>query len=76
MGMFDTVEFKCPFCNQKTDLQSKSGECAMEHYTLEDVPMAVATGAYGRCNHCNIMLALKPNCIPTWSAFVIEDEYV
>lgn len=38
MGMFDSVWVKCPECGIENEFQSKSGECALENYTLEDCP--------------------------------------
>lgn len=38
MGVYDTVWVECPSCSHKNDFQSKSGECILEHYSLEDCP--------------------------------------
>jgi len=38
MGMFDTVIVSCPNCGEETEFQSKSGDCMLRHYTLEDCP--------------------------------------
>jgi len=38
MGMFDSVWVKCPFCGEENDFQSKSGECDLSNYTLENCP--------------------------------------
>ena len=38
MGMFDSVMVKCPNCGQENEFQSKSGECFLEVYTLENCP--------------------------------------
>ena len=38
MGMYDTVMVKCPKCDAEHEFQSKSGECLLEVYTLEDCP--------------------------------------
>jgi hypothetical protein len=38
MGMFDTVLVKCPKCGEENAFQSKSGECVMEYYALENCP--------------------------------------
>ena len=36
--MFDSVMVKCPICGQENEFQSKSGECFLEVYTLENCP--------------------------------------
>ncbi len=38
MGMFDSVMVKCPNCGKENEFQSKSGDCLLELYTLEDCP--------------------------------------
>ena len=38
MGMFDTVIVPCPKCGQEHEFQSKSGDCFLEVYTLENCP--------------------------------------
>ena len=41
MGMFDSVMVPCPKCHKDIEFQSKSGECLLDVYTLDTVPMAV-----------------------------------
>ena len=36
--MYDSVIVKCPKCGAKHEFQSKSGECFLDVYTLEDCP--------------------------------------
>ena len=38
MGMFDSVWVKCPKCGTENEFQTKSGECFLENYTLENCP--------------------------------------
>lgn len=38
MGMYDTVTVNCPKCGEEHDCQSKSGDCLLRHYTLENCP--------------------------------------
>ncbi len=38
MGIYDTVEVPCPKCGKIAYFQSKSGECLMANYTLQNVP--------------------------------------
>lgn len=41
MGCYDTVLVKCPNCGTENDFQSKSGECLLNTYKLEDCPTDV-----------------------------------
>lgn len=41
MGMYDTVMVPCPKCGKKSGFQTKSGECTLAEYELEDVPYDV-----------------------------------
>lgn len=36
--MFDSVLVKCPKCGEENEFQTKSGDCYLENYTLEDCP--------------------------------------
>ena len=36
--MYDTVWVKCPKCGEESGFQSKSGECLLSDYTLENCP--------------------------------------
>lgn len=38
MGMFDSVWVKCPNCGLEHEFQSKSGECILGNYVLDDCP--------------------------------------
>lgn len=38
MGMYDSVMVKCPKCGKENEFQSKSGECLLNVYTLENCP--------------------------------------
>lgn len=38
MGMYDSVMVKCPKCGKENEFQSKSGECLLDVYTLENCP--------------------------------------
>lgn len=41
MGMYDSVMVNCPKCGQENEFQSKSGECLLYVYTLENCPKDV-----------------------------------
>lgn len=58
MGMFDSVYFDCPYCNHKTEAQSKSGPCTLETYSSAAVPLTVALDllsgrGYLECSNCD-----------------------
>ena len=38
MGMFDSVYIPCPKCGLRQEAQSKSGDCLLRVYSIEDVP--------------------------------------
>lgn len=41
MGMFDSVWVKCPNCGDENEFQSKSGECVLANYDLDNCPADV-----------------------------------
>lgn len=38
MGMFDSVMVPCPECGERSEFQSKSGDCTLAVYDLEVCP--------------------------------------
>lgn len=38
MGMYDSVWVQCPNCKTENEFQSKSGDCYLENYTLDNCP--------------------------------------
>lgn len=38
MGMYDTVWVKCPMCKTENGFQSKSGDCCLADYDLQNCP--------------------------------------
>ena len=38
MGMYDSVMVNCPQCGEEHEFQSKSRECLLDVYTLENCP--------------------------------------
>lgn len=58
MGVYDSVMVPCPVCGTVSEFQSKSGECLMREYTLEECPQDVL-GDVNRhapnvCEQCKI----------------------
>lgn len=41
MGMFDSVMVPCPSCGEINEFQSKSGDCTLDVYSLDNCPLDV-----------------------------------
>jgi hypothetical protein len=52
MGMFDTVLFKCPKCGKQLEEQSKAGECLLEDFSENRVPVVIALSIVGNDVYC------------------------
>lgn len=63
MGMYDTVTVPCPTCGECTEFQSKSGECKLETYSLEEAPddvlLDVNRHAPKRCYKCGTLFTVE-----------------
>jgi hypothetical protein len=44
MGMYDSVMVPCPTCGESADFQSKSGNCNLETFALDEAPDNVLLG--------------------------------
>ena len=68
MGCFDTVLVPCPKCGKLSGFQSKSGECLLRQYTLENCPEEVLGGvnnnAPNTCGMCNTKYYVSITGIP------------
>lgn len=63
MGCYDTVMVPCPTCGNREPFQSKSGECLLENYNLEEAPDHVL-GDVNRhapydCQKCGALFYVK-----------------
>lgn len=38
MGMFDSIYVKCPNCGTSEEFQTKSGDCLLQCYNLNNAP--------------------------------------
>jgi uncharacterized protein YbaR (Trm112 family) len=68
MGMFDTVYFKCPKCNGSVYRQSKAGECMLNNYTSDAVPIYIAADIVDDkiyCESCKESFTIICDKIPT-----------
>ena len=62
MGMYDSLNAKCPSCGKDLEFQSKSGPCAMFSFEKDNLPPDVAIGLNGdivRCQFCNKRILLE-----------------
>jgi hypothetical protein len=62
MGMFDTVMVPCPRCDTPNEFQSKSGDCLLDAYTLENAPDDVLEGIRGDeelCRKCGTLFTVE-----------------
>jgi len=56
MGMFDSVWFVCPVCDNAVEVQSKAGDCFMQDFDASAVPIEIASDIGGEpawCNKCD-----------------------
>ena len=52
MGMYDTVVLYCPKCSEEVDFQSKAGDCELNRYTVDFVPVEIAKAINGNTRKC------------------------
>jgi len=45
MGLYDTIIFNCPNCEEEIEAQSKSGDCCLGSYSHLEVPVDVSLDA-------------------------------
>lgn len=58
MGMFDSVWVKCPKCNEENEFQTKSGDCLLRNFTIENAPNEVMEDV-NRHSPCECECGLK-----------------
>lgn len=62
MGMFDSVYIKCPDCGTSIEFHSRTGDCCLTSYTLDDAPSDVLCGLDGdkeMCPECGREVAIE-----------------
>lgn len=62
MGMFDTVVVKCPSCNNEVEFQSKAGDCYLDVFPIDVVPISIAIDLdhnTATCNKCKRVCTLR-----------------
>jgi len=64
MGMFDSVYVKCPNCDRLVEFQSKAGDCCLQKFNENEVPIAIAENIKGKhetCKYCGYVIkAITP----------------
>lgn len=59
MGMYDTIWVKCPKCGTENGFQTKSGDCFLANYDLEEAPedamMNVNRHSPCKCENCETL---------------------
>lgn len=76
MGMFDSVMVPCPKCENRVEFQSKSGDCELRTYQLENCPTDVLCDVNRHsphyCTNCGIKF--KVECMTFAKSVIVEDE--
>lgn len=77
MGMFDTVVSHCPKCGERNEIQTKAGDCCLDVYLLDAVPVDIAKSLDGQerwCDHCGHKYkTVWPRTAPKYVKMEIED---
>jgi len=73
--MYDVVLVPCPNCGEKSDFQSKGGECRLRVYELEDAPRDVLSDvnrhAPNQCSTCGIFFEVE-RVDPSETPYAVE----
>lgn len=75
MGMFDNVIAECPKCHGQIYWQSKAGDCELESFEIDSVPMAIAVDINNYsswCERCETQYVITAP-IPTTVRMHIEE---
>ncbi len=72
--MYDSVIVKCPTCGEEHEFQSKSGECLLDVYTLENCPDDVMANVNRHSpNKCDCGTLFQVD-IDTRQAVVLDED--
>lgn len=80
MGMFDSVNFYCPVCSNKINIQSKADGCTLTEYDRIKVPRRIAADIDGEkviCNNCKSELEISSHigrCVPMYLTLLTIGE--
>ena len=77
MGCYDTVYFKCPTCSKQIEKQTKAGNCLMDVYSSDYLPIQIAMefeGAEVFCHHCNAFYKVVSNIPKVIECWLVPKE--
>ena len=78
MGMFDSIMFDCPGCGNELEIQSKAGDCLLDRFSSESVPLHIAQDICHEqtyCEKCDRWFRVKTDAdLPTSIKMYLEDE--
>jgi transcription elongation factor Elf1 len=73
MGMFDSIMVPCPECGTRVEFQTKSGNCMLSVWNIEDAPQDALedVNRHGphRCSKCGTHFEVKIHT--TWTVIRI-----
>jgi uncharacterized protein YbaR (Trm112 family) len=76
MGMFDIVNFNCPYCKDELEAQSKAGECNMIEYNHMQVPEEIASDLKNEsilCSQCGSAFKIT-GIIPDVTLYLVDKK--
>lgn len=77
MGMFDTVVTNCPKCGERNEIQTKAGDCCLDVYEIDSVPVEIARSLDGQerwCDKCGHKYkTVWPSRVPARVAMDVRD---
>jgi hypothetical protein len=76
MGCFDSVYVQCPVCSEQVEFQSKAGECLLDTFFEDDVPVQIALDIEGerdRCPKCGTTFKIISEVIKTCRVRGVRD---
>lgn len=63
MGVYDSINIPCPKCGKRQEAQSKSGDCILAIYEIENAPADVLADvnrhAPFTCDKCGAVFEIK-----------------
>lgn len=76
MGLYDTVHMRCPYCNKLNSEQTKSGDCGLNDYNLNDNIIATEglVGDKIHCIHCKESFTIERLNEPLYATVRINKE--
>ena len=76
MGMFDTVLYSCPHCDEQIEDQSKAGQCNLDTFTLDNAPPSVLLSISNwtlDCPSCHQKFHIKTEITKSYQ--IVKGEY-